>query len=544
MPSTDDRGRRVDRGQRLRRGLLRGEPLQRLLLRRPGRVAPAAGLAGSVKCSAVWSLLDQSHRSRAVADQVGLGQVADQGQPGLLRAAVPDPHGVRAGQQGRAALVELPWSGQRRAGRAGPSRRRCRRTAGPGPTATSASRLAGGLGRQVGEASADIERHADRSGDGDARRRRGRPSGRGRPRRVAGVLMGSPCNTVACEDPEESLSRVLSDRPTAGDGAGWALCGCWWSRTRCGWPRRCSEGCGPRASASTSPTTARTGCTWPARAAYDAVVLDVMLPKLNGYRVCQTLRAEQNWVPVLMLSAKDGEYDEADGLDVGRRRLPDQAVLLRRAAGPAARAAAPGRARAAGRAGGRRPRRSTRRPGGSTRGDDEIALTPREFAVLELLMRRRGEVVPKAEILAHVWDDERGRRPQRGRGLRRLPAPQDRRAVRPGRPADRARRGLPARRGRRLRGSRAMAACAEPAGSACAPGSPCSPPAWSRSPWPLGAGAAAARRPALGPALARRLGPAAGQGRRGAGPHRAAARPGARRRRARPGCRSSTPRAG
>ena len=50
---------------------------------------------------------------------------------------------------------------------------------------------------------------------------------------------------------------------------------------------------------------------------YDAVVLDVMLPGLTGYRVCEALRAEQNWVPVLMLSAKDGEYDEADGLDLG-----------------------------------------------------------------------------------------------------------------------------------------------------------------------------------------------------------------------------------
>jgi DNA-binding response OmpR family regulator len=50
---------------------------------------------------------------------------------------------------------------------------------------------------------------------------------------------------------------------------------------------------------------------------YDAVVLDIMLPKLSGYRVCRALRAEDNWVPILMLSAKDGEYDQADGLDVG-----------------------------------------------------------------------------------------------------------------------------------------------------------------------------------------------------------------------------------
>src|SRR4051794_26300359 len=45
---------------------------------------------------------------------------------------------------------------------------------------------------------------------------------------------------------------------------------------------------------------------------YDAVVLDIMLPELSGYRVCERLRAEDNWVPILMLSAKDGEYDQAD----------------------------------------------------------------------------------------------------------------------------------------------------------------------------------------------------------------------------------------
>ena len=47
------------------------------------------------------------------------------------------------------------------------------------------------------------------------------------------------------------------------------------------------------------------------------MILDVMLPGLSGYRVVRTLRAEQRWLPVLMLSAKDGEYDQADGLDCG-----------------------------------------------------------------------------------------------------------------------------------------------------------------------------------------------------------------------------------
>jgi DNA-binding response OmpR family regulator len=136
---------------------------------------------------------------------------------------------------------------------------------------------------------------------------------------------------------------------------------------------------------------------------YSAIVLDVMLPRLSGYRVCQRLRAAENWVPVLMLSAKDGEYDEADGLDIGaddyltkpfsyvvlvahlrallRRGAPDRPAVL--AAGdltldPATRAV--------------------------HRDNTEISLTPREFALLEFLMRRRGEVVAKTQIMSNVWD--------------------------------------------------------------------------------------------------------------------------------------------
>ncbi|MDX6247082.1 MAG: hypothetical protein QOF10_442, partial [Kribbellaceae bacterium] len=51
--------------------------------------------------------------------------------------------------------------------------------------------------------------------------------------------------------------------------------------------------------------------------AYDAVLLDIMLPKLNGYRVCRQLREAGVWTPVLMLTAKDGEYDQADAFDLG-----------------------------------------------------------------------------------------------------------------------------------------------------------------------------------------------------------------------------------
>ncbi|MFI6480846.1 response regulator transcription factor [Nonomuraea sp. NPDC050663] len=136
---------------------------------------------------------------------------------------------------------------------------------------------------------------------------------------------------------------------------------------------------------------------------YDVVVLDIMLPRLSGYNVCKQLRAEENWVPILMLSAKDGEYDMADGLDLGADDYLTKPfsyvvlvarlrALLRRDAGrrPAVLAAGdltldPARRRV-------------------QRGEEPVELTPREFALLEYLMRRHDEVVSKSEILEHVWD--------------------------------------------------------------------------------------------------------------------------------------------
>src|SRR3954447_15183155 len=57
---------------------------------------------------------------------------------------------------------------------------------------------------------------------------------------------------------------------------------------------------------------------WYAREnAYDAIVLDIMLPLLNGYKVCEALRAEKNWTPILMLTAKDGDWDQIEALDTG-----------------------------------------------------------------------------------------------------------------------------------------------------------------------------------------------------------------------------------
>ena len=136
---------------------------------------------------------------------------------------------------------------------------------------------------------------------------------------------------------------------------------------------------------------------------FDAVLLDVMLPRLSGYDVVRTLRAEQNWVPVLMLSAKNGEHDQADGLDCGADDYLTKPVsyvvlvahvraLLRRA--PAARPAVLA-------AGDVRLDPATREV---TVADEPVALTPREFALLEYLLRRPGRVVTKIEMLDHVWD--------------------------------------------------------------------------------------------------------------------------------------------
>ena len=138
--------------------------------------------------------------------------------------------------------------------------------------------------------------------------------------------------------------------------------------------------------------------------AYDAVVLDLMLPKLSGYQVCERLRAEENWVPVLILSAKDGEYDQADGLDLGADDYltkPFSYVVL------AARLRALLRRGAVPRPAVLRAGDLALDPGSRSvqRGAAEVQLTAREFAVLEYLMRRCGEVVSKAELLSHVWDD-------------------------------------------------------------------------------------------------------------------------------------------
>jgi two-component system OmpR family response regulator len=136
---------------------------------------------------------------------------------------------------------------------------------------------------------------------------------------------------------------------------------------------------------------------------YDAVILDIMLPGLSGYRVVQALRAEKNWVPVLMLSAKDGEYDQADGLDCGADDYltkPFSYVVLVARLRALLRRGAPERPSVL--TVGELSLDPARRR--VTSGAEEIVLTAREYALLEYLMRRPGQVVSKTELLDHVWD--------------------------------------------------------------------------------------------------------------------------------------------
>jgi len=136
---------------------------------------------------------------------------------------------------------------------------------------------------------------------------------------------------------------------------------------------------------------------------YAVVLLDIMLPGLNGYLVCRTLREEGDWTPVLMLTAKNGEWDQVEALDTGADDYLTKpfsfAVLLARVRALIRRGAAPRPAVLE--AGDLRLDPATREV---RRADAAIELTTREFAVLEFLMRRAGDVVAKAEILDGVWD--------------------------------------------------------------------------------------------------------------------------------------------
>jgi DNA-binding response OmpR family regulator len=136
---------------------------------------------------------------------------------------------------------------------------------------------------------------------------------------------------------------------------------------------------------------------------YDAILLDIMLPRVNGHEVCRILREEEIWTPIVMLTARDGDRDQVQALDTGaddyvtkpfsfqvllarlrsvlRRGSPERPALLTvgdLVLDPATRVV--------------------------TRAGAELSLTSRETSLLEFLMRRSGDVVTKADILGHVWD--------------------------------------------------------------------------------------------------------------------------------------------
>ena len=136
---------------------------------------------------------------------------------------------------------------------------------------------------------------------------------------------------------------------------------------------------------------------------FDVIILDIMLPGRSGYDVLRRLRSAKVWTPVLMLTAKDGEYDQTDAFDLGaddylikpfsfKILLARLRALVRRGA----------------------PERPVVLTAGTlsldpsrrlvTRDDTAISLTAREFGVLEYLMRNKDTVLTKSDILANVWD--------------------------------------------------------------------------------------------------------------------------------------------
>jgi two-component system, OmpR family, response regulator len=136
---------------------------------------------------------------------------------------------------------------------------------------------------------------------------------------------------------------------------------------------------------------------------YDAIVLDVMLPGLDGFEVCRRLREAKRWAPVLMLTARDAVDDRVHGLDAG---ADDYLAKPFSFAELAARLRALVRRRPDARptileVGDLRLDPATHRV---WRGDEEIELSPKELALLEVLMRHPGEVVTRTRILEHAWD--------------------------------------------------------------------------------------------------------------------------------------------
>jgi two-component system OmpR family response regulator len=136
---------------------------------------------------------------------------------------------------------------------------------------------------------------------------------------------------------------------------------------------------------------------------FDVIVLDIMLPGLNGYEVLRKIRTAQIWTPVLMLTAKDGDYDQADAFDLGADDYltkPFSFIVLTARLRALIRRGAPQRpvVLTAGELSLDPGRRVVHR------GEQFVSLTPREFALLTYLMRNKDTVVTKNDILHNVWD--------------------------------------------------------------------------------------------------------------------------------------------
>ncbi len=136
---------------------------------------------------------------------------------------------------------------------------------------------------------------------------------------------------------------------------------------------------------------------------YDVLIVDLMLPGKNGYQICEDLRRAENSTPILVLTAMDGDLDEAEALDTGADDylvkpfsfpvlVAHLRALLRRTTG---------QSMVPLEAGDLRLDRLRRR---AWRGDVEVTLTARQFEVLEFLLRRAGQVMSKEDILAGVWE--------------------------------------------------------------------------------------------------------------------------------------------
>ena len=136
---------------------------------------------------------------------------------------------------------------------------------------------------------------------------------------------------------------------------------------------------------------------------YDAMVLDSMLPGMSGDELCARLREAGVWTPILMLTARSGESDEAQALDAGADDFLSKpfsyVVLLARLRALVRRGVAARPAVLV--AGDLTLDPATHRV---ARGDVEVPLSPRQFSLLEYFLRHAGEVLPKSRILEHVWD--------------------------------------------------------------------------------------------------------------------------------------------